>query len=51
MIKAIFFDMGGVLLPLHLDKCIEAYHNIAGFKDVDKYLDPCHQRGIFLDME
>ena len=51
MIKAIFFDMGGVLLPLHLDKCIEAYRDIAGFKDVDKYLDPCHQRGIFLDME
>ena len=51
MIKAIFFDMGGVLLPLHLDKCIEAYRTIAGFKDIDKYLDPCHQRGFFLDME
>lgn len=51
MIKAIFFDMGGVLLPLHLDRCIEAYRTIAGFKEIDKYLDPCHQRGFFLDME
>ncbi len=51
MIKAIFFDMGGVLLPLYLDRCIEAYRNVAGFKDIDNYLDPCHQRGFFLDME
>ena len=51
MIKAIFFDMGGVLLPLHLDRSIEAYRNIAGFKDIDNYLDPCHQSGFFLDLE
>ena len=51
MIKAIFFDMGGVLLPLYIDRCIEAYRNIAGFKDIDEYLDPCHQRGFFLDNE
>lgn len=51
MIKAIYFDMGGVLLPLHLDRCVEAYREIAGFKDIDKYLDPCHQQGFFLDLE
>ena len=51
MIKAIFFDMGGVLLPLNMNRCIEAYRNIAGFKDIDKYLDPCHQHGFFLDIE
>jgi len=51
MIKAIFFDMGGVLLPLHLDRCVEAYRSIAGFKDIGEYLDPYHQRGFFLDME
>ena len=51
MIKAIFFDMGGVLLPLHMDRCIEAYREIAGFKDIDKYLDPCHQHGFYLDIE
>jgi putative hydrolase of the HAD superfamily len=51
MIKAIFFDMGGVLLPLDMGRCIKAYREIAGFKDIDKYLDPCHQTGFFLDIE
>ena len=51
MIKAIFFDMGGVLLPLHLDKCIAAYREFAGFTDIDKYLDPCHQHGLYLELE
>ena len=43
--------MGGVLLPLVLPRCVEAYRSIAGFKDIDEYLDPCHQRGFFLDNE
>lgn len=51
MIKAVFFDMGGVLLPLDMNRCIKAYREIAGFKDVDKYLDPCHQHGFFLAIE
>lgn len=51
MIRAIFFDMGGVLLPLYLDRCVEAYRTVAGFKDIGEYLDPCHQRGFFLDNE
>lgn len=50
-IKAIFFDMGGVLLPLDMGRCVRAYREIAGFKDADKYLDPCHQHGFFLDIE
>ncbi|MBR4826846.1 MAG: HAD family phosphatase [Bacteroidales bacterium] len=51
MIKAIFFDMGGVLLPLFPQRCIKAYREIAGFADIADYLDPCHQRGFFLDNE
>ena len=51
MIKAIFFDMGGVLLPLFADRCIKAYREVAGFADIDRYIDPCHQRGFFLDNE
>lgn len=43
--------MGGVLLPLDVDRCIKAYREIAGFTDIDKYLDPCHQHGFFLDIE
>ncbi|MBO4476193.1 MAG: HAD family phosphatase [Bacteroidales bacterium] len=51
MIKAVFFDMGGVLLPLYHDRCVKAYREIAGFKDIGEYLDPCHQKGFFLDLE
>lgn len=51
MIKAVFFDMGGVLLPLDVNRCIKAYKEIAGFEDIDKYLDPCHQHGLYLDIE
>ena len=51
MIKAIFFDMGGVLLPLFPERCMEAYRTLAGFEDVADYLDPCHQHGFFLDIE
>mgnify|MGYP002627249787 CR=1 FL=1 len=51
MIKAIFFDMGGVLIRLHPERCIKAYREIAGFEDIGNYLDPCHQRGYFLDFE
>ena len=50
-IKAIFFDMGGVLLPLFPERCMEAYRQLAGFRDIADYLDPCHQHGIFLDIE
>ncbi|MBR4809311.1 MAG: HAD family phosphatase [Bacteroidales bacterium] len=51
MIKAVFFDMGGVLLPLFPERCIKAYREIAGFADIADYIDPCHQRGFFLDNE
>ena len=51
MIKAIFFDMGGVLLPLDVHRCIKAYREVAGFKDIGDYIDPCHQHGFFVDME
>ena len=51
MIKAIFFDMGGVLLPLNLERCLKAYREVAGFKDIERYIDPCHQNGFFLDLE
>ena len=43
--------MGGVLLPLFPERCMEAYRTLAGFEDVADYLDPCHQHGFFLDIE
>lgn len=43
--------MGGVLLPLYPDRCIKAYREIAGFTDIADYIDPCHQKGFFVDNE
>lgn len=50
MIKAIIFDIGGVLIDLDKRRCIEAFHSL-GISEIDELLDDCHQKGIFLDME
>ena len=50
MIKGIIFDMGGVLIDLDYERCATAYESL-GFKDIRNYLDPCHQKGIYGDME
>ena len=42
--------MGGVLIDLFYDRCVAAYKSI-GFKEICDYLDPCHQKGIYGDME
>ena len=51
MIKAIFFDLGGVLLPMDMERSLEAFRTRAGFKDIRDYLDFCHQKGFFSDIE
>lgn len=48
--KALIFDMGGVLVDLDLDACRNAYKAL-GFDDIDTILDACHQKGVFGDME
>lgn len=50
MIKAIVFDMGGVLIDLYYDRCVASFKAI-GFEGICDYLDPCHQKGIYGDME
>ena len=50
-IKAIVFDAGGVLLNLDLEKCKAAFKDILGYNKIDELLDPCHQKGIYGDME
>lgn len=50
MIKAIVFDMGGVLIDLWYDKCVASYHKI-GFDSITDYLDPCHQKGFYGELE
>lgn len=49
--KAIIFDMGGVLVDLDLDACRDAFKQLLGFYEIDEILDPCHQKGIVGDME
>ncbi|MBR1569503.1 MAG: HAD family phosphatase [Bacteroidales bacterium] len=51
MTKAIVFDLGGVLIDLDPDRCIQAFREILGFERITELLDPCHQKGIYGDME
>ena len=49
--KAIIFDMGGVLVDLDMDGCKAAFREGLGFSLIDEILDPWHQKGIIGDME
>lgn len=51
MIKAIIFDMGGVLVDLDVEGCKAAFKKNLGFEKIDELLDPCHQKGIIGDLE
>lgn len=49
--KAIIFDMGGVLVDLDMEACKHAFRNELGFEEIESILDPCHQQGIIGEME
>lgn len=51
MIKAIVFDIGGVLIGLNLDRCIRTFKEVLGFDRITELLDPYHQKGIYGEME
>lgn len=50
-IKALVFDMGGVLVDLDLEDCKNAFKEILGYDKIDDILDACHQKGIYGDLE
>ncbi len=50
-IKAIIFDLGGVLIDLDIERCRAAFKEILGYGKIDELLDPCHQKGIYSDLE
>lgn len=50
MIKAIFFDMGGVLRDLDMDRCRSNYRAL-GFSDIEEYVDSAHQKKFMGDFE
>ena len=49
--KAIIFDMGGVLVDLDIEACKNAFKEDLEFYEIDEILDPGHQKGIIGDME
>lgn len=51
MVRAILLDIGGVLIGLNLDRCIQAFRSILGFERITELLDPCHQKGIYGELE
>ncbi len=50
-IKAIIFDMGGVLVDLDIEACKNAFKTLLGYHRIDELVDPCHQKGIYGDLE
>lgn len=51
MNKAIIFDMGGVLVDLDIEGCKETFRRELEYQNIDKIIDPCHQKGIWGDLE
>ena len=50
-IKALIFDMGGVLVDLDIEDCKNAFKSLLGYDKIDELIDPCHQKGIYGDLE
>jgi len=51
MIRAIVFDLGGVLIDLDYDSCVRSFREILGYERIVDLLDLYHQKGIYGDME
>jgi putative hydrolase of the HAD superfamily len=51
MIKALIFDMGGVLVDLDIEDCKKVFKEKLGYYDIDQIIDACHQKGIYGDLE
>lgn len=49
-IKNIVFDLGGVIIDLDRDCSIKRFKEI-GVADIEEYLDPYEQKGVFLELE
>lgn len=49
-IKNIIFDMGGVLIDLDREACIEEFRKL-GFPEADEMLNTYRQKGIFKELE
>ena len=43
--------MGGVLVDLDIEGCKTAFKRILDYQKIDEIIDPCHQKGIWGDLE
>ena len=43
--------MGGVLVDLDIEDCKRAFKEGPGYTKIDEIIDPCHQKGIYGDLE
>ncbi len=50
-VKALIFDMGGVLVDLDIEDCKRAFKEYLGYEEIDNIIDACHQKGIYGDLE
>lgn len=49
-IKTVIFDLGGVLMDLNKQRCIDAFVRL-GFTDIEEYLGEYEQKGMFMELE
>ena len=50
-IKALIFDMGGVLVDLDIEDCKKAFKESLDYHRIDELIDACHQKGIYGELE
>lgn len=51
MIRAVILDIGGVLIDVDIEKDCRMYRDVLGYDKIEELLDPCHQKGIYSDLE
>ena len=51
MVKAIVFDLGGVLIDLDFNRSVDSFRKILGYEKITEILDLYHQKGIYGDLE
>ena len=50
-IRAIIFDMGGVLIDLNLDTVTRSFSETLGYAHTEGMLDPSHGKGLYMQIE
>ena len=51
MIKTLIFDLGGVLVSLNRERCLENFSKNLGFDNFGDYLNAYAQKGFFAKYE